>query len=237
MGDDLRGVPLPLLGVFAALPMLRRASSPSGRLGLCLTPVLRVTAAGSKTHMILVCLGPGAVETTSAMEREAVWGHRVLWMRLSACPSHTCCASPGATCCTTWPAIQQYCPRSNMKRLAHPAYELTMLTYIVRFTHMCTRACSKQQCSCHDTQKALLSMIQKTCLNKLQADLHACSTRPACQSQHDAVMHACNSMYVQLLPQPGLSQIINSMQLLNTDMNLRKACMQARGAVVFANSP
>ncbi|KAA6424345.1 MAG: hypothetical protein FRX49_05557 [Trebouxia sp. A1-2] len=53
MGDDLRGVPLPLLGVFAALPMLRRASSPSGRLALCLPPVLRVKAAGFKTHMIL----------------------------------------------------------------------------------------------------------------------------------------------------------------------------------------
>ena len=52
-----------------------------------------------------------------------------------------------------------------------------------------------------------------------------------------AVMHACNSMYVLLLPQPGPSQIINSMQLLNEDMNLDKSCIQVRGAVILANSP
>lgn len=90
MGGDFWGAPPPLLGVAsAAVPMLKRASSPSGRLALCRGLVGRVKAEGSKTHMILVCLGPGAVVTTSAMEREAVWGHRVRCMRVSARPSHT----------------------------------------------------------------------------------------------------------------------------------------------------
>ena len=79
IGDDLIEVALFLLGLDAAtLPMLNRASTPSGRLALCLVPPLSVKADGSKTHMTLVCLGPVDVLTTSAIETEAVWGHKLL---------------------------------------------------------------------------------------------------------------------------------------------------------------
>ena len=79
IGDDLIEVALFLLGLDAAtLPMLNRASRPSGRLALYLVPPPNVKADGSKTHMTLVCLGPVDVLTTSAIETEAVWGHKLL---------------------------------------------------------------------------------------------------------------------------------------------------------------
>ena len=52
-------------------PILRRARIPSLRLTLCLGPVPRVKADGSRTHMILLCLGPEGGAMVSAMERQA----------------------------------------------------------------------------------------------------------------------------------------------------------------------
>ena len=64
---------LPLLGeAVPVLPMLRRASRPSGRLAFCLLPAAMVKAEGSSRHISLVWRGLGMVVMTSAMDREAV---------------------------------------------------------------------------------------------------------------------------------------------------------------------
>lgn len=72
MCEALPGLP-PLLGEgVPALPMLRRASRPSGRLALCLVPGAMVKAEGSSRHISLVWRGLGVLVMTSAMDREAV---------------------------------------------------------------------------------------------------------------------------------------------------------------------
>lgn len=64
---------LPLWGdPTPALPMLKRARRPSGRLALCLLPRARVNAEGSSRHISLVWRALGVVVITSAREMEAV---------------------------------------------------------------------------------------------------------------------------------------------------------------------